>query len=144
MLHSTKGASQYYNFVVVSAIVIALIQIFIHFAQITKKFEKIPWSFVVYTLFASRILFYSKRQIQLFLKELIIDIVWAILILIAAAIVASQAGGDPSYAAGAFFGFAVLLLFVVDGIFNVIRILRGGRHKSDGPPEPVAPNPPQP
>ena len=109
IVFSTLGASQYYNFVTVSGIIVAVIQIFLHLVQITRKLTKIPWNFV----------------------EFCIDVLFAIMICIAAAIVTSLAqtyANGQSYAAGGFFGFALLVVYIIDALFRLIAVVRGQRH----------------
>lgn len=76
------STSRYYNFVAVTGIVIAVIVTLLYVFRITDRFEKIPWNFI----------------------EMIYDVLWAILALIAAAILTDYARKYQemdSYAAGA-------------------------------------------
>lgn len=76
------STSRYYNFVAVTGIVIAVIVTLLYALRITERFEKIPWNFI----------------------EMIYDVLWAILALIAAAILTDYARKYQemdSYAAGA-------------------------------------------
>ena len=47
VIYSTWGSSQYYNFVAVTGIVVAVISIILNLTKITKKFDKVPWNFGV-------------------------------------------------------------------------------------------------
>ena len=47
VLYSSWGSSQYYNFVVISGMMIALIFIFLHFVRAIEKIDRIPWTLVV-------------------------------------------------------------------------------------------------
>ena len=47
VVYSSWGSSQYYNFVVISGMVLASISILLNFVRVVEKFERIPWNFVV-------------------------------------------------------------------------------------------------
>ncbi len=74
---------------------------------------------------------FFKRINKIHLKELVFDILWAILILIAASLVADDArkySDMDSYAAGAFFGFASLVIYIVDGCYRFLLWTRRDRN----------------
>jgi hypothetical protein len=112
VVYESWGSSKYYNFVAVTGIVVCALIIILYVLQIPKKFDNIPWNFV----------------------EMVYSAIWAILMLIAAAIITSLArayAAMESYSAAAFFGFLVFIIYTVDSIIRFVRLLRGGHRRSD-------------
>lgn len=104
--YASWGESRYYNFVAVTGIVVALISIVLNFTDLTGKLPKIPWNVI----------------------EISFDLLWAILILVASAIVTDKARNYKdmnSYAAGAFFGYTGCLLYFIDALIRIIKLKRG-------------------
>jgi hypothetical protein len=105
VVYSWWATSRYYNFVAVTGIVIAVIVILLNFFQFFRRFPRVPWHLI----------------------EMAYDLLWAILVLIAAAVCTDWARrfiDMDSYAAAAFFGYVAFLLYVLDIVIRYLAYRR--------------------